>query len=73
MAEIQSLFGDRVIPKGLWPPRSPDLTPSDYFVWGYLKEKIYHNKPQNIEDLKTNFFFFYFFFFFFFFFFLFFL
>jgi len=25
MAEIQSFFGDRVISKGLWPPRSPDL------------------------------------------------
>jgi len=32
MAEIQSFFGDRVISKGLWPPRSPDLTPPDYFL-----------------------------------------
>jgi len=36
MAEIQSSFGDRVIWKGLWQPRSPDLTPPDYFLWGYL-------------------------------------
>ena len=34
MAEIQSFFGDRVISKGLWPPRSPDLTPPDYLLWG---------------------------------------
>jgi hypothetical protein len=34
MAEIQSFFGDRVISRGLWPPRSPDLTPSDYFFVG---------------------------------------
>jgi len=33
MAEIQFFFGDRVISKGLWPPRSPDLTPSDCFLW----------------------------------------
>jgi len=26
MAEIQSFFGDRVISKGLWPPRSPTLS-----------------------------------------------
>ena len=26
MAEIQSFFGDRIISKGLWPPRSPDPT-----------------------------------------------
>jgi hypothetical protein len=32
MAEIQSFFGDRVISKGLWPPRLPDLTPPDYFL-----------------------------------------
>ena len=39
MAEIQSFF-DRVISKGLRPPRSPDLTPPDYFVWGYLKGRV---------------------------------
>ena len=38
MAEIQSSFGDRIISKGLWPPCSPDLTPPDYFLRGYLKE-----------------------------------
>ena len=23
-----------------WPPRSPDLTPLDFFVWGYLKSSV---------------------------------
>jgi hypothetical protein len=27
MAEVESFFPDRVISRGLWPPRSPDLTP----------------------------------------------
>ena len=54
MAEIQSFFGDRVISKGLWPPRSPDLTPPDYFLWGYLKGRVYQNKPRNIDALKAN-------------------
>jgi len=27
-----------------WPPRSPDLTPLDYFMWGYLKERVYKTK-----------------------------
>ena len=22
-----------------WPPRLPDLTPCDYFLWGYVKSK----------------------------------
>jgi len=42
------------VPKGLWPPRSPDLTPPDYFLWGYLKGRVYRNKPQTIDALKAN-------------------
>lgn len=37
-----------------WPPRSPDLTPLDTFLWGYLKRKVYEPKPYTIEDLKQN-------------------
>ena len=47
-------FGDRVISKGLWPPRSPDLTPPDYFLWGYLKGRVYRNKPRTTDALKAN-------------------
>jgi len=47
-------IGDRVISKGLWPPRSPDLTPPDYFLWGYLKGRVYQNKPRTIDPLKAN-------------------
>ena len=54
MAEIQSFFGDRVISKGLWPPRSPELTPSDYFLWGYLKGRVYQIKQRTIVALKAN-------------------
>ena len=28
----------------LWPPRSPDLTPCDFFLWGYVKDNAY--EPQ---------------------------
>jgi hypothetical protein len=24
-----------------WPPRSPDLIPCDFFLWGYVKDKLY--------------------------------
>lgn len=37
-----------------WPPRSPDLTPPDFFLWGYLKHKVYNNNPKNIDQLKEN-------------------
>jgi len=53
-AEIQSFFGDRVSSKGLWPRRSPDLTPPDYSLCGYLKGRVYLNKPRTIDALKAN-------------------
>ena len=37
-----------------WPPRSPDLTPMDFFLWGHLKSVVYKTKPLNMEDLKNR-------------------
>lgn len=37
-----------------WPPRSPDLSLCDFFLWGYLKSRVYVNKPRCLEDLKTT-------------------
>ena len=36
-----------------WPPRSPDLTPLDFFLWGVLKDKVFKRKPKTIIELKT--------------------
>ena len=30
------------------PPRSCDLTPLDFFLWGYMKDKVYADAPQSI-------------------------
>lgn len=37
-----------------FPPRSPDLTPMDFFLWGTIKEKVYKSRPQTIEDLRAR-------------------
>lgn len=37
-----------------WPPRSPDLSPLDFFLWGYLKTKIYATQPESLEDLRQR-------------------
>jgi hypothetical protein len=37
-----------------WPARSPDLNPMDFSIWGYLKSKVYVNRPTNLEDLKVR-------------------
>jgi hypothetical protein len=54
MEILKQFFDDRIISKNLWPPRSPDLTPPDCFLWGYLKQVVGSNRPQTIEDLKQN-------------------
>jgi hypothetical protein len=52
-AKNLKFFKDRIISKNLWPPpRSSDLTPADFFVWGLLKGKMYKNTPRTIEQLK---------------------
>jgi hypothetical protein len=35
-----------------WPACSPDLAAPDYFLWGYIKSKVYETHPANIDDLK---------------------
>lgn len=38
-----------------WPPRSPDMTPCDFFLWGYLKNKVYAHRPfQNVVHLEET-------------------
>ena len=37
-----------------WPPRSPDLTPLDYFLWPYLKEKVFKEKPTSLDNLREK-------------------
>jgi hypothetical protein len=37
-----------------WPPRSCDLTPCDLFLWGFVKYRVYANKPQMIPELKVE-------------------
>lgn len=49
-------FGGRWIGRGQeapiqWPPRSPDLNPCDFFIWGELKRQVYEVQINNIEQL----------------------
>lgn len=37
-----------------FPPRSPDLTPLDFFLWGFIKQKVYKNRPVNREELRAR-------------------
>lgn len=54
---VRERFGDWIITKRAfinWPPRSCDLTPLDYFLWGYVKSLVYANKPATLDALENN-------------------
>lgn len=44
---------DRVLIR--WPPRSPDLTPCDFFLWGFIKDRVYVPPlPTTLGDLRAR-------------------
>ena len=54
---LRELFGNQVVALNHaveWPPRSPDMTPCDFFLWGYIKSRVYETPPTSIQDLRNN-------------------
>ncbi|GFS89400.1 uncharacterized protein TNCV_1809351 [Trichonephila clavipes] len=54
---LKDTLGDRLISRFgsvNWPPRSCDLTPLDYFLWGYFKSLVYADEPQTLDHLEDN-------------------
>jgi len=37
-----------------FPPRSPDLTPLDFYLWGTLKDVVYRRKPATLAALREE-------------------
>jgi len=57
MAQLRAAFGEQFISRlgpVNWPPRSCDLTPLDYFLWGHVKAHVYRDKPVTIDALGAN-------------------
>ncbi|GFT12712.1 putative DD41D transposase [Trichonephila clavipes] len=54
---LKDTLGDRLISRFgpvNWPPRSCDLTPLDYFLWGYVKSLVYADKPETLDHLEDS-------------------
>ena len=54
---LNRTFPNRWIGRGsprLWAARSPDLTPMDFFLWGFVKDKVYRTKVRNLAVLKQR-------------------
>jgi hypothetical protein len=53
MKLLNEIFGERVISGNVWPLRSPDLTPPDFYLWGAAKSAVHRGRPRTLNALKT--------------------
>jgi inhibitor of nuclear factor kappa-B kinase subunit alpha len=51
---LNEVFENRLISHRLWPARSPDLNPCDFYLWGNLKDKVYSNNPHTLVEHKQS-------------------
>jgi hypothetical protein len=54
---LNEKFDNRWIGRGgeiSWAPRSPDMTPLDFFLWGHIKTNIYKTNVRDLDDLKSR-------------------
>ena len=52
---LTELFDDRWIGRlgpHAWPARSPDLTPLDFFLWGYVKERVFDRECDSADEMR---------------------
>jgi len=57
MQHFNDTFPNRLIGRGStinWPPRSPDLTPLDFCLWGLVKNEVYRKKVDTRDRLLVN-------------------
>ncbi|XP_064463674.1 uncharacterized protein LOC135374662 [Ornithodoros turicata] len=54
---LRSHFGEKWIGRHgpvPWPPRSPDITPLDFFLWGRIKDSVYQCESRSPEELQEK-------------------
>ena len=48
-------MGPEVLVLHSWPPKSPDMTPCDFLLWGYVKERVYVPPlPADLDELTNR-------------------
>lgn len=56
-AHLNQTYGENWIGRQgpiAWPPRSPDLNPLDFFLWGFLKTKVYSTPINDVAELQQR-------------------
>ena len=59
MSWLDTIFKERMLALNCvrgdtWAPSSPDCNPCDFFLWGYLKGKVYQPLPNTLMTLKRK-------------------
>ena len=54
MAVVREMFGTVIsyFDDIAWPARSPDLTVPDFFLWGFLNDRVFWRRIVTIQELK---------------------
>jgi len=54
VAVVREMFGTVISRFGdiAWPARSPDLTVPEFFLWGFLKDRVFRRHIMTIQELK---------------------
>lgn len=54
MDVVRGMFGTVISRFGdiAWPARSPDLAVPDFFLWGFLKDRVFRRSTMTIQELK---------------------
>ena len=53
----ETFTDERIISRSFpnpWPARFPDLNPCDFWLWRYLKDRVYQGHDRSLVDLKTS-------------------
>jgi hypothetical protein len=53
LGNFDSIFHWQLVSKGMWSARSPDFSPADFFLWGFLTKAVYSNHPHTLELLQV--------------------
>ncbi|GBN34600.1 hypothetical protein AVEN_230528-1 [Araneus ventricosus] len=54
---LDTTFPQRWIGRGAvmtWPPRSPDIAPLDFYLWGYVTQHVCSERINDINHLKQR-------------------
>lgn len=54
---LNDRYADRWIGRGSeypWPANSPDLSPLDYFLWGFIKQDVYKTPVRDENHLRQK-------------------